>query len=234
MKTTIETIKKLYVLPQNYQNGFTQSEITQAESRLAVNFPQNLIDFYKILGKNEQINEIYNRLLPPDAIFIEDNHLIFYEENQNVCFWAIKLGDLSNDNPPIYEGYKNWEKNTMNWYSSHQNITDFWLYMAFYNGTMGGLKYHANILNEHNIDPKAVAHIIKTKIELTALKMENQSFYTSDNKEVISICHDNGTHTAVFVGTQDEARFEAILELFGYDAWSYTSYDDDDEDDDDF
>lgn len=228
MQSTIETIKKLYVLPQNYQNGFTQSEIKQAERRLAVSLSQNLIDFYKILGKNEQINQIYNRLLSPDAIFIEDNHLIFYEENQNVCFWAIKLDDLSNDNPPIYEGYKNWDKNTINWYLSHQNITDFWLYMAFYNGTMGGLKYHANILDQQNIDPRAVQQILNTTTECTVLKMDNQSFYTSDNEWVISLCHDNGVYTAVFVGTQNETHFETILERFGYDAWSYTSYDDDD------
>ncbi len=47
--------------------------------------------------------------------------------------------------------------------------------------------------------------------------------------EAISLCFDDeGQCTAVFVGTEDEERFSDLLELFGYEDWSYTSYDDED------
>lgn len=228
MNLLSEKIKKLFDLEEDYRKGFADLEISEGERNLNVKFPQKLKEFYKIFGRNKQINEIHNRLLSPQKVYFEDEYLVFYEENQQGCFWAIKKEDLKKENPPVYEGYKNWDTNEISWYQSHQNMEDFCLFIAFYNGTMGGLTYNANIMDENEINVKAVEFVQNNRAEITELKMQGQRFFTDNFQEVISLCYDqSGKCTAVFVGTENEERFQDILELFGYDEWSYTSYDDD-------
>lgn len=218
----LHIIETLYQLQKVDFQGFSLEDITQAEQRLNIYFPEKLKEYYLLLGKNEILNQTYNWLLLPSEINFIDDFLVFYEEHQAVCCWAIKKEDLSQDNPPVYQGYQD-ENGQFQWYLVHPNISAFWVEMAFYNGTMGSLKYHANILNEKKIQPKSIEKLLKNYQEITTLEQNNQRFYTQDYQNIISVCYDVCGANAVFAGTQDEAHFEEILDLFGEENWSYIS-----------
>ncbi len=48
--------------------------------------------------------------------------------------------------------------------------------------------------------------------------------------EIILLCfNENGNANGVFIGTADQDRFDTLLELFGWDNWLYTSYDEEDD-----
>ncbi len=225
--TTIEAIKKLYAIAPDDLYGYSETQISLVEKRLTVCFPMPLRTYYLTLATHERLNQSHNRLISLDELHFEGDYLILYEENQQVCFWAIKKSELQQSNPPVYVGYSLADSDELNWVLSHQNLDDFFLEMAFYNGTMGGLRYNANMLNQPN--QKAVQTIQTDKTEIRALRTPNQRFYTDAYHEAISLCFDDeGQCTAVFVGTEDEERFAELLELFGYEDWSYTSYDDED------
>lgn len=221
----LHIIETLYRLQQADFQGFSTEEISQAEQRLQCTFPKILVEYYTTLGKNEVLNQTYNWLLLPSEINFIDDFLVFYEENQDVCCWAIKKQDLSQDNPPVYQGYQD-DHGQFQWYLANASISAFWLEMAFYNGTMGGLKYNANILNEKKIQPKSLEKLVKNYQEITLIVQDNQRFYTQDYQNIISVCYDVCGACAVFAGTQDEANFEEILELFGDENWSYVSDED--------
>lgn len=224
----LEKIKTLYNLEDFDFQGFSVEEIAQAEQRLNIHFPEKLKEYYLLLGKNKTLNETYNWLLLPSEINFTDDFLVFYEENQAVCCWAIKKEDLQKENPPVYEGYQN-EDGAFQWYLSHASIGLFWLEMAFYNGTMGGgLKYHANIMSPNKIQPQSMEKLVENYQEITAFEKDGQRFYTIDYQNIISVCYDVCGACAVFVGTQNEDDFEEILELFGQENWSYVSDEDED------
>lgn len=228
--TYIEQIKKLYVLDATKSYGFSEKEIFKAENKLGFSFPKELKNYYMELGKSKEVNTSYNRLLPFEELNFNETYLIFYEENQEVCYWAIHKEDLKKENPCVYVGNSIQERESLEWHFSHQNLGEFFLDMAFYNGTMGGLRYNANILSKENIPLKAIDFIKKNYAEVLSFPDIRQCYYTDDFKEVVVICYsERGEPMAVFVGTQEERRFDTLLELFGYENWSYTSYDDDDE-----
>ncbi len=62
--------------------------------------PITLKDYYLLLG-NHEINHEYNRLIPPAQLVLSDGYLIFMEENQYICYWAVKESDLSASDPEV-------------------------------------------------------------------------------------------------------------------------------------
>ena len=76
--------------------------------------------------------------------------------------WAIRKEDLNNPNPPVWGDYGS--ETDPDWVLETQTLSDFWLYMAIYNGVMGGLPYNANAMGgwrmeNFEVPEQAVAHI---------------------------------------------------------------------------
>lgn len=225
-------IKSLFKVSENELKGVSEKYLIETEKRLGVKLPHKLVEFYLTFGENKQINQIFNRLILPEALEIQNNYLIFYEEQQEVSYWAVKIDDFQEENPPVYVGYHLEGQTDLQWEFFFPKLTDFLEYITFFNGTMGGLRYNANILNENKVKKEAVAWVEENRTEIKSLRIENQRYFTDNYEEIIIICYNNEKNgTGIFVGTQDQAHFDNLLELFGYDEWSYTSYDDEEDDD---
>lgn len=106
--------------------------------------------------------------------------------------------------------------------------------MAFYNSTMGGLRYHTNILNGE-ISAPVLDKLTQTHMPVHFKQTGSRQHYlTNGYYDIIVLCYDNiddgrGVVSGVFIGTEEQARFDERLALFGYEQWSYTSYDEDEE-----
>lgn len=226
----IQKIKRLYKLSETENYGFCKEEMIALEKQLEVKLPIKFKEYYQVLGKEENLNYVYNRLLKPDdeIEFSDDDFLVFYEENQNVVIWGINKEDLAKDNPPVYGNYDTIERS--DWEIETQTTEDFFLMMAIYNGTFGGLQYNGNFIGE--INAEMVKQVEEKWILIPEISRDNQKIYTDDFYDVISLSFDkNNNCTAAFIGTSDQERFDSILDVIDID-WSYLSYDDDEWDDD--
>ena len=154
--------------------------------------------------------------------------------------WAIRKEDLTNPNPPVWGNYGS--ETDPNWIQETQSLSDFWLYLAIYNGVMGGLPYNANAMGgwgmeNFEVPTEAVAHIEKQYTELTSLSWKGQRTFTDTDFQIVitlAIHRDTNRATAIFIGSTQQELFDTLLdamENFGLE-WDYTSYDDDDDDDD--
>lgn len=227
----IQKIKRLYNLSENENYGFSEKQILDLEKTLDVKLPSKLKEYYLELGKEENLNYCFNRLLKPEneIEFSDDDFLVFYEENQNVAFWAIKKEDLSKENPPVYGNYDTIEKS--DWEIETETTDNFFLLMAVFNGTLGGLQFNGNYLGE--IDSEIVKLVEENYTLVPEISRENQKVYTDDFYDVISLSFDQENNcTGAFIGSSDQERFDAILDLVDID-WSYLSYDDEEYDEDD-
>lgn len=227
----IQKIKRLYNLSENENYGFSEDQIFNLEKKLNVNLPSKLKEYYLELGKEEKLNYCFNRLLKPENEigFSDDDFLVFYEENQNVAFWGIKKEDLSKENPPVYGNYDTIEKS--DWEIETETIEDFFLLMAVFNGTLGGLQFNGNYLGE--IDSQIVKFVEENYTLVPNISRENQKVYTDDFYEVISLSFDQENNcTGAFIGSSDQERFDAVLNNMDID-WSYLSYDDEEYDEED-
>ena len=227
----IQKIKRLYNLSENENYGFSENQILDLEKKLEIKLPLKLKEYYLELGKEENLNYSFNRLLKPENEigFSDDDFLVFYEENQNVAFWGIKKEDLSKENPPVYGNYDTIEKS--DWEIETQTTENFFLFMAVFSGTLGGLQFNGNHFGE--IDSEIVKLVEENYTLVSEISRENQKVYTDDFYVVISLSFDQENNcTGVFIGSSDQERFDAILENIDID-WSYLSYDDEEAYEDD-
>jgi len=236
----MENIKKLYNLTPKNCKGFSEAQLLKAEKRLHITLPEEFRAYYLQLGATKSVNQSYNSLATPQQLYFTGDYLCFCEENQGVVMWAIRKEDLTNPNPPVWGNYGS--ETDPNWIQETQNLSDFWLYLAIYNGVMGGLPYNANAMGgldmeNFEVPTEAVAHIEKQYTELTSLSWKGQRTFTNAHFQIVitlAIHRDTNRATAIFIGSVQQELFDTLLdamENFGLQ-WDYTSYDDDDDDDD--
>jgi len=224
----IATLYQLAPLPC----GLPESEITAAEQRLGIRFPAMLREYLLTLGGSEAVNQSFNRLLPLEKIDFDDDYLVLIEEYQGVFLCGIAKADLAQDNPPVHIGFYTDETDSYEWQPHLPDTRALLLELACTNAAMGSLRYCANIMDEESTDAQAVQFIQQNRTEIIELHQKNQRFYTNGFHEIILLCFaENGNANGVFIGTADPNRFDTLLELFGWDSWLYTSYDDEDDED---
>lgn len=85
----LNIINKLYFNEEN--NEFFNDELTRIENDLKISLPQALKDFYMIFGNRENFLGVMNSILLPPKIYIENNVLVFVEENQSVCSYGFDI-----------------------------------------------------------------------------------------------------------------------------------------------
>jgi hypothetical protein len=226
--TYFQKIRHLYNIPENGNHGFSEGKIGAWEKELNITLPAKLREYYLTLGRHEAINYSHNRLLQPggESGFSPDEYLIFYEENQAVVYWGIKKDDLSNPNPPVYGCYADADGNA-NWYLELPTVEACLLMLAVYNGVLGGLTYNANCLEA--IDTEIVNYIKENWQECEDLSNSTQRIFTRDYSEMISLSFDNEQNcSGIFIGTNDEDRFDKMLDDLDVD-WFYISTEEMDE-----
>ena len=228
--TYFQKIRHLYNVPENENFGFEESEIVALEKQLNIVLPATLRAYYVTLGRHEAINYSHNRLLRPGKIgFSPDEYLIFCEENQGVVYWGIKKDDLTNANPPVYGNYSSDEQNPA-WYLELPGTEACLLMLAVYNGVLGGLKYNGNYLE--SVSSEVVDHIKENWQELEDISTATQRIFTRDYAEMISLSFDSEQNcSGIFIGTNDEDRFNNMLDNLDVD-WFYLSTEDMDDEED--
>ncbi|MES2037807.1 MAG: hypothetical protein V4495_08225 [Pseudomonadota bacterium] len=105
--------------------GLEISAMPDAASKLRAALPLNtlplaLIAYYLCAG-NSPINTAYNQLLRPEDLYVEQEYLIFMHENQGVVDWGIRLQDLVQGDPVV------WQRNNDDeaWYAEDHQLSSF-------------------------------------------------------------------------------------------------------------
>jgi hypothetical protein len=111
--------------------------------------PKALAEYYAVAGNELVLNQCYDRLLPPDEVFVESGRIAFMEENQVVVYWGVRgLADDSNHdsnhdsntangNPPLEQGANN-EGEPIDWYSELTDCASFLITMLYWHASFGG------------------------------------------------------------------------------------------------
>ncbi|HRH40795.1 MAG TPA: SMI1/KNR4 family protein [Pyrinomonadaceae bacterium] len=107
--------------PFKPSDGISLEEIERVERAKKFTLPKVLRDFYLLVGNHEAINYSFNRLIGIENIEIEKRKLVFYNENQGVCNWAIDKNDLKQEDPPVWQGQWIHQPNEIDWYSEQDD-----------------------------------------------------------------------------------------------------------------
>ncbi|MEV4882047.1 SMI1/KNR4 family protein [Chitinophaga ginsengisegetis] len=215
----LQIIHKLYNLPEDANHGYTAAEIAALEARLQLQLPAALRQYYLAIGKNKMVNDSFNRLTSLGEIgFSEDDHLIFYEENQAVVLWGIAKADLTLPDPPVYGTY---DSARVEWFTDADTTEHFLLSMAWWNGALGGLPYTAFTDLEEDLTPERIAAVTTHWQEQTGISNQLLRFFTNDYEDILVLTTEqNGQVNGIYIGTSREEKYKAIMDTLRME-WSY-------------
>ncbi len=117
-----------------------ERQLIQAEQRLGFQIPSCLKQYYLFNGNLAKLNTAHNRLLKPAELYVEDDYLVFYEENQGVARWGIRLPPLDED-PPVFQQWQS--RKGLRWTLDMESFSSFMIAMAYWQSVNGALPHSA-------------------------------------------------------------------------------------------
>jgi hypothetical protein len=124
--------------PLTKRMGTPPNVLTTAEKRLGVRIPTALRDYYLVAGREHRFNTSHNRCLPPENWVLDQQRLLFMEENQRVCFWGVATRNPDSDDPPVSQGVND---EPITWYPEHRKCSVFLAVMLHYQAVSGGYEF---------------------------------------------------------------------------------------------
>lgn len=89
--------------PLDDQDGCTEAELADAESRLGRRLPPAVIEAYRLVGRRDDLTRTQDRLLRPAELKVEDDRWLVYRyENQGCALWAVDLARPDDTDPPTW------------------------------------------------------------------------------------------------------------------------------------
>lgn len=93
----IEGFAAAWAEPLEPQDGWNRHDLAAAEDRLGVAIPEALKEALALFGKRPDLTSNQDRLLMPSELRVDNDVLVFRDENQWVAAWGAALGG---DDPP--------------------------------------------------------------------------------------------------------------------------------------
>jgi len=122
----------------NSNEGIEASKIQIQERKLNSSIPLELVEFYTSLGKNDLFINGFQHFAKIEELFINDNKLVFLQENQSVVYWAVDL----NDKKTIFQTCdQNFEEN-VEWLKEDFFLTEFLEMLLYFQCVMSDEYYH--------------------------------------------------------------------------------------------
>lgn len=103
-------------------DGLSDTQIREAEKILSFQLPASLRDYYRIAGNLSELNKAHNVLFDIPELFVDNDFLIFMEENQAVVYWGIKIRDLAIPDPEVWQQVNS---TPSEWYSEEMTFSEF-------------------------------------------------------------------------------------------------------------
>ncbi|MBV9851374.1 MAG: hypothetical protein JO250_17025 [Armatimonadetes bacterium] len=82
------------------QTGYFEFELDKVEQELGNKLPVSLREAYRFAGR--RLAKYNHPLVEPHRVFIVQNLLVFWAENQYVETWGVHTKDLKEEDPPVY------------------------------------------------------------------------------------------------------------------------------------
>lgn len=141
--------------------GVPAKEIAGAEKRLERKLPAALTAYYRQTGRVKALHASFNRLVAPGRLEFAGDHLVFYEENQEVVVWAIASAALEKDDPPVDQGQFDRKKKRWSFYPEFKSVSEFACAQGAWQAVQGGLPF-VGVRDDHKAAPRLGAPALET------------------------------------------------------------------------
>ena len=191
------------------EDGIDEDEITTLEKLLGVNLPHQLKDFYRLVGNLGLFMSSFQHFIEP---YIKDDKLIFLEENQSVCYWAVDLDcetvfmstDLETDRPE--------------WFPEEVTLSNFLTIIMYYQAAQGGYD-HGGAVYETNFEDKDLYLQFLTDATRDYAKVVDHNglvIYQNNGKLIWYFTNSEGSADDTIFASTRTAKDMKVLEKYGF------------------
>jgi hypothetical protein len=78
--------------------------------------------YYLAAGEADRLSRAHNLLFRPEELRLEEDYLIFMEENQGVVHWGIAMPKLVHPDPTVWQRVN---RDPAEWYSERMDSSTF-------------------------------------------------------------------------------------------------------------
>ncbi|BDD09375.1 hypothetical protein FUAX_18070 [Fulvitalea axinellae] len=215
-----EICKRLLLREPKPDEGYSLTEIEEAERRLGKELPKPLRDFYLMIGKNDLFANAFSRFVRPKSLSEEDGKLIFLEENQSVVYWAVS------ENGAVYSSEN---RGGGNWYDEKTDIDTFMKASLYNQCIMADESFHedyetgflySGMLSAIELRDKSLGRKLKTFLDSawTVVARANDLivYEKADALMTINLTAKGDAIGEAFCCFRDEREFDDICESFRF------------------
>lgn len=210
LKQTAET---LLDRPLTAQDGYSEAQLTAAETRLQCALPQALREFYALVGRVEMFTESFNYFAEPDELTLLDGKILFLEENQSVCYWATDAQNRVWQTP---------DAKKLEWFAEENTLPDFLEILLYYQLAQGGYPHCGMVvsqaLSNTSINSKAVSDIIAAYDWPLVIDTPQLAIYAQGSNLLWYLCDAKGNiNPGIFTCSLHQTDFAALLKKHQFD-----------------
>lgn len=125
----LDTLIQRWYTQRTDKPGYSHDELQIAQNVRGFPIPDALSCWYLAHGKRHDVWCNQDKFLPPDKLFMHNNALIFYIENQGVVEWGIPENELNVNDPSVVVEFVD-ESNT--WIPQTNHVSLFAIHMFTY------------------------------------------------------------------------------------------------------
>lgn len=124
--------------PLIHTDGVAEQHLLDAETRLGIQIPSLLREFYLRTGGREDINDGHDNLLPPKELKLSGQILIFYDPHQSIVLYGVDLRSEDAVDPAVLMAENGPH---LEWEVWHQRLSGFLFQELFWQSVNGGMPY---------------------------------------------------------------------------------------------
>ena len=191
--------------------GWSEEDISSLKAEYG-SLPTALEDYYRLCAGCEELtqNPACDYLMPADKVGMKkaEGYYVFFSENQSVSFWGIKLSDMSQDDPPVYESYGD-----NKWYLTGGSLAKVLTAHAYLNAVGGVLEYAPD---DGYLEADA-EQTEKLKSMFTLIEAADSGIYMGAkffkvNDDTFMAVMPNGDNSVIMLASASEEGFDSAAE----------------------
>lgn len=205
----IETAIWLLGRPLTPEDGIPRIDCESAEHRLNCKLPLALREFYEALGNNAVIMSSFQQFYRPEQLLMSSDKIVFAEENQGVCHWAVDAQDKVHQS----QGLERPE-----WHEEPKPLAEFLRVLLCYQMAQAGYPYSAMISSRAFQDFDEVQGLIGEMEGQPLVDMSGLQIFARPNQVLIWFLKDESVDAApdLFLSVLRKETFDELC-----DEWSF-------------
>jgi len=196
--------------PLTKRDGVPAAECEAAQQRLGCALPAVLKDFYKAVGRQPLVMSSFQRFAEPHEWTLSDGKIVFLEENQGVCYWAVDAQSK------VYQAA---DLDAPQWHPEPLDLAEFLQVLLYYQMAQGGYAFCGMIPGDDFSTLEDVQSLVADMQGRPVVDMSGLKIFVVADQALVWYLHEEGAlpDPGLFLSALHEDPFQHWSDKWSFD-----------------